>query len=238
MKKLVAIFLSMITLVACVKVTMNPAEEKNVESYMTETVIEESEANKEGNFDHTYGYETLPPLNIENSLENVNGKNLVDSLEAGYVKYMSTIPVELTSLLKENGTVVYFVSDLAPYFGSDSSQHLNGFIRNHDIFVKADYSANDPYWYLILYHEVGHALDFAFGHPSQSPEFKALYDEEFTEEVSSHDENNPAEFFADTFKMYAWLLNFNEAGIPIYCFTKKIPKTKAFVQDTLKLPDV
>ena len=191
-------------------------------------------------FNQVYKYDNIPTLKIEAYFDDLT--ELSELLKKSYEDQMNKLPVELTLKLKNRGVVVHYVQDIHEYY---SKMYVNGFFNpnNNQIYISCWYDEKyDIYVYIItkvegtLYHEIGHAVDWAYGHLSDSKEFKDIFKEE-KKYTSTINEQSSSEYFADSFALFALTIDdYSTINSARHTF-KKCPKTKEFLQNKLNLED-
>ena len=199
-----------------------------------------------GKFNQIYVYDDMPTLKIEAYFDNY--PELSNMMHHEYERLVNAIPEELRTRLKQCGVVVHLVNDVNSYYPSKRFP-VNGFYNpsNNQIYLGSYYDPEyDSYDYVLtkfgnsIYHEFGHALDYAYGKKSYSKEFKKLYTEEIDNYFLGPD--NPTELFADLFHLYMWDVvdcrAFSRISYSKLILTKKCIKSYEYIREALNLDDI
>lgn len=195
-------------------------------------------------FNQIYEYENYPTLKIEAYFD--DKLELSEVLKNTYEDLISKIPENIVNQLKDAITCIYFVEDAIPYFGNNAVM-LAGFFnpRYKTIYINIGYSEeyDDSYDYTaykvecVLYHEIGHALDYNLGNISCKSEFKTTFEEENNNNYRGKADSS-VETFADIFDYYMWDYTTEINGYSKYMNMKVFPKCTALVIQYLNLKDI
>lgn len=197
-----------------------------------------------GVFNQVYVYDDMPTLKIEAFYD--DGLELSRSMKKDYEKCMSYIPREQTLKLKQRNVVVHLVDNVNLYYPHNTAIFLTGFYdpNTQKIFIDTHYTEVLDKGYAMrtfaeiettLYHELGHALDWAYGKKSDSKEFKEFFKEE--REWYPFGGTKPSEFFANLFRLYVVAVQRNgkSTRFPHEILVEHCPKSSAFLMKTLNL---
>lgn len=196
---------------------------------------------KLNDFSYTYEYDDLPTLKIERFFDYDEEEDTVSYMKKLYEKTLNPLPDNIKSAIKDSGITIYFVLDIYAYFGSHEAKDLNGFYRSatNEIYIACGSEMKrELAWLHVIWHELGHNLDHYYGTLSNTKEFKAIYDDEFNEDLISNATHNPAEWFADIFSLYMSALTTEYDVIKRKSLNEKIPETYKFLMEKLSLPEV
>lgn len=193
-------------------------------------------------FSHTYAYEDLPTFKIERYFDFDGNDESVETLKRRYDRCMSALPDVVKAYLKDSGVVIHFVLDIYEYWNGEIKLDLNGLYspNKNTIYIACGTEFKSEVAELgVLYHEIGHALDNYFGCPSQTKEFKRIYDEEADwENMSSNGTHNEAEWFADMFSLYVRAYSAEYNSVYKSSLDNKIPETYKFLLESMDIPEV
>lgn len=190
-------------------------------------------------FNAVYTYDNLPTLKIEAYFD--DNQELIDAIKGRYEFLMSNFPLELAQKLKERNVIVIIVPDCKDYFSGKAPDFTSGFYypTNKRIFISAG-DGNHALASLdgVLYHELGHAVDHAFGQASNTREFRNYYEDE-AKNLWTGKPSSPGEMFAILFNIYVWSgKDEYQSQYGNVVFTKLCRKSGEFLMDTLNLDNL
>lgn len=175
-----------------------------------------------------YEYEDKPTLKIS-----IEYSDIAEETEKEYIRLLDAIPDEIVLKLKKRNVKVYLTSnsDCKKAYGRYAPKTLLGFYSYPDIIYV---TIEDMSW--VLYHEIGHAVDFLNGHMSNSKDFIEAYNKDIEKKVLKPDDR--CEEYADIFKSYIICLlepdnYYTKSGL-----VKDYPNVVIVLHNRLNLPEI
>lgn len=175
-----------------------------------------------------YEYEDKPTLKIS-----VEYADIAEETEKEYIKLLDAIPDEIVLKLKKRNVKIHLTSnsDCKKEYGKYAPKTLLGFYAYPDIIYV---TIEDISW--VLYHEIGHAVDFLNGHMSSSKDFIEAYKKDIEKKVIKPDDR--CEEYADIFKSYILCLLEPDNYYTKSELVRDYPNVIIVFQEKLNLPGI
>lgn len=153
-------------------------------------------------FNQVFIFDDMPTLKIEAYYDDY--EDLSDAIKKEYVQLMEVIPIDIRQVLKQDNIVVMATRSCREYWPvSNPPSILQGFYvaDTSSIYITL---GDDEYITnaldRVLYHEIGHAVDYLYGNLSNTREFKTAHSKDY--EANKILNSDRSEAFADTFLNY------------------------------------